>query len=526
MPSIPFSRLRVSLPSTTSVLATVLLGACGGEASRTPPFHGTGAGGSSGLEELLYQEEEAAPAQVLVSPKGRHIVPGMVDEGGWTLPLDIRRPRPPRSLPPRQTREEILKARRSVTAGAFPETRLGPDDGHTQNETSIDAQGPVLVAGWNNFTDSGLVMGAGRSANGGDTWTFELFGGHTTMSDPAVSAGGGSKWYFGYLALGGVGGNDAEIYIRRSLDGGATWQAPVAVTDNGTFDDKPYIDSRDDEVLVAWADFSFSPSKVRAARSLDGGQTFDEDTILAVNSVAGNAASPVISNDGTYYVFWRDSFQEFLWMSRSSDQGESWTGDATVAEMSPLPATLPGGFRALNAPVAAAHPATGDLLVVWNDQLFGDPDILAVRSSDGGAVWGAPVRVNDDPAGSGQYFPWLVFDDTGTAHAIWYDRRQNGSDLDVYLASSGDGGATWGANRRITAQSFTPVLPAEGGAASFIGDYNGLAASGGALYPFYQDAREGNQDVYVAVVSLQEGVFEDGFESGDTSAWSSSTGSP
>ncbi|MCB1033546.1 MAG: exo-alpha-sialidase, partial [Acidobacteria bacterium] len=197
----------------------------------------------------------------------------------------------------------------------------------------------------------------------------------------------------------------------------------------------------------------------------------------------------------------------------------------TVVPMSPLPALLPGGFRALNAPVAAAHPTTGDLLVVWNDQLLGDPDILAVRSTDGGDTWSTPVRVNDDAPGQGQYFPWLVFDAAGTAHAIWYDRRQNGSDLDVYLASSSYGGASWGTNVRITAQSFTPVLPADT-SVPFIGDYNALAAGGGKLYTFFQDAREGNQDVYVAVVGGPEGFFTDGFESGDTTSWTSTVGDP
>ncbi len=188
--------------------------------------------------------------------------------------------------------------------------------------------------------------------------------------------------------------------------------------------------------------------------------------------------------------------------------------------MHPLPATLPGGFRALNAPIAAADPLSGDLLVVWNDQLLGDADVLAVRSSDGGDNWSTPVRVNDDPAGRTQCFPWLTFDAGGVAHAIWYDRRQDGTNLDVYYATSGDGGATWSANLRLTAESFAPILPWDTSVA-FLGDYNAIAAAGGRVYPFYQDSREGNQDVWVAVISSNpDALFSDGFESGDTTAWS------
>ncbi len=464
------------------------------------------------------------PQEVLISPKGRQITPGMVDDLGWVLPLDIKRPRPERPRVPVQSAAELLHRRGELGPPLFPEHRIGPDDGHTQNETSIDIAGNTLVTGWNNFTDDSLVMGVGRSTDGGDSWSFELFGGHTVMSDPVVKAGGGN-WYYGYLATGGSGGSDAEIYVRKSTDDGATWQPEVAVTVNTGFDDKPYMDVRGNEVLVAWADFSFSPAKVTVARSVDGGLNFGEHTVLANNSVAGNAASPVIAPDGTYYVFWRDSFQEFFWMSKSTDQGENWSMDSSIVSMSPLPTTLSGGFRSLNAPIAAAHPASGNLLVLWNDQFFGNPDILAIRSTDGGDTWSAPVQVNDDLTSNDQFFPWVVFDEAGLAHAIWYDRRHNGTDIDVYYATSSDGGATWSENLRITAQSFTPVLPGDGGA-NFIGDYNAIAAAAGKAYPFYQDAREGNQDVYVAIVGSAESIFANGFETGDSGAWSATVPPP
>jgi hypothetical protein len=168
--------------------------------------------------------------------------------------------------------------------------------------------------------------------------------------------------------------------------------------------------------------------------------------------------------------------------------------------MNPLPSTLLGGFRIVNLPSADADPLTGTLVVVWNDQLFGNPDILSIRSTDGGATWSAPVRVNDDAGTAAQWFPWLTIDESGLVHVVWYDRRGNGLDIDVYYARSLDGGVTFEPNLRVTAAAFTAVLPWEGGAPDFIGDYNGIAAAAGIAYPFYQDSREGNQDVYVATI--------------------------
>jgi hypothetical protein len=234
-------------------------------------------------------------------------------------------------------------------------------------------------------------------------------------------------------------------------------------------------------------------------RSLDGGLSFGANTILAQNSVGGNGACPVIGPDGTYYMFWRDSFQDSLWISRSEDQGATWTEDRGIVPMSPLPSSLPGGFRIVNLPSADADPITGDLLVVWNDQAFGDPDILAIRSSDQGETWSGPVRVNDDPGTAAQFFPWVTFDPAGVAHCVWYDRRSDGFLIDVYIARSLDGGATWEPNVRVTPEAFSPVLPWDT-AVDFIGDYNGIAAVTGTIYPFYHDSRAGEQDVYVAIV--------------------------
>lgn len=445
--------------------------------------------------------------RVLVSPAGRRVPYGTLDPLGYRLPLDVAKPgeKPGKSVTPR-TPPIVLPDRdagESRGVPLFDEHRLGPDDGHTQNETSIAVDGTTLIAGWNQYVDSGLVMGVGRSVDGGDTWTSTAFTEHDVTSDPALRAGGSGVWYYAYLASGGPfgGGGDIDIWVRRSLDDGATWQAPVDATQNTSFDDKPYIDARGDEVLVGWADFAFSPAKVRTVRSLDGGLTFSPAVTLANSSVGGNGACPVIGPEGTYYMFWRDSFQDSLWISRSDDQGTTWSPDRGIVPMSPLPSSLPGGFRIVNLPSAVADPLTGDLLVVWNDQALGDPDILAIRSQDAGETWSAPVRVNDDPAGAAQFFPWVTFDAAGVAYCVWYDRREDGFDIDVYLARSLDGGTTWDDNVRVTASAFTPVLPNDT-SVDFVGDYNGITAAGGIAYPFYQDARRGEQDVYVALVPV------------------------
>jgi uncharacterized membrane protein YdjX (TVP38/TMEM64 family) len=476
---------------------------------------GLGAGCSVARSgEVAVATAGAVALETPASPADHLAIDGAPDELGWVLPLDVRRPRPPRP-----SAEQLPLPGASFGPPSPGETRLGPDDAHTENETAIAIDGTTIVAGWNGWSDGGLFMGVGRSEDGGESWSSSELAGFTTMSDPTIAAAGGGRWYYGYIARTGAG--DFDVWVQRSIDDGESWLAPVAATANATFDDKPYLAGRGLEVLVAYADFSFSPAKVRAVRSLDGGESFQNDTVLIQTAGAGgNGACPVIAPDGTYYVFWRDSLQQFLRMARSTTSGATWEPEVPVVSMTPLPSSVPapeGGYRLLNLPSAAVAP-NGDLVVVWNDRRFGDADIVSVRSTDGGDTWEAPVRVNDDPPGALQFFPWVAIDDRGVVHVVWYDRRNDDVDLDVYYAESTDGGATFEPNRRITAASFTPVLPSEGGAAAFIGDYNGIAAGAAGVFPFYQDSRRGEQDVWVS--RLPSPLFRDGFESGDSAGWS------
>ncbi len=466
--------------------------------SVTACHHRVQSGGIEASEEEQEGRGQPPLPPIYITPRGERIVPGTVDDKGYVLPLDVYRPKKPRPGLPQPILKDVPRL------GGFAETRLGPDDGHTKNETAIDVDGQTIVAGWNQATGSTIVMGVGRSGDGGAHWTSQTIGGFSNMSDPVVAAGGNGRWYYAFIATGGAGGSDYEVYVSRSDDDGQSWNPPVAVTNNGSFDDKPYMAAAGDEVLVAWADFNFSPARIRAASSHDGGASFVNSTVLIQNSGGGNGACPVIGPNGDFYVFWRDSMQQFIWMAKSVDGGAHWSTDAPIGTLDPLPSTLPPGFRIVNLPSAAADPTTGQLVVVWNDDSAGNGDIVAVHSSDGGDHWSTKQRVNDDIGSAHQFFPWVAIDETSRVHVAWYDMRGNGSDIDVYYATSDDGGASFAANTRVTTAAFTPILPHEGGLAAFIGDYNAIAAGNGFAYPFYQDARRGVQEVYVATIPQDE----------------------
>ena len=225
--------------SATAVAASLALGCA---APPGPAAPSSAAAGAAGV--LAPAPPNAVAGRTWVSPSGRTVREGDIDPLGWVLPLDVVRARPPRPPNSAPSVPSIPVARQPAGPGPFPETRLGPDDGHTQNETSIAVEGSTLVAGWNSFTDSSLTMGAARSHDDGETlWTSSSSSrGHTTMSDPAVDAGGAGRWYYGYIASGGATGSDLDVFVRRSTRrrrhaGSRRWRSRV----DANFDDKPYI---------------------------------------------------------------------------------------------------------------------------------------------------------------------------------------------------------------------------------------------------------------------------------------------
>jgi hypothetical protein len=126
-------------------------------------------------------------------------------------------------------------------------------------------------------------------------------------------------------------------------------------------------------------------------------------------------------------------------------------------------------FNVYPFPVVAANPdiiKAGHLYVTYADtgQNSGDKaDIFLVRSTDSGATWTTPMRVNS-VAANDQWMPVVAIKPDGTKLFIaWYDRRNdpNNSLIDVYGrwgSIATDGTVSLGTEFRITSESFPPVF--------------------------------------------------------------------
>ena len=86
---------------------------------------------------------------------------------------------------------------------------------------------------------------------------------------------------------------------------------------------------------------------------------------------------------------------------------------------------------------------------------------MFVRSTNGGATFSAPVRVNDDPVNHNKWhwFGTLAVAPNGRIDSVWLDTRNaaNNTDSQLFYSYSTDGGVTWAPNVAVS-NSFNPFL--------------------------------------------------------------------
>src|SRR6202167_2936411 len=286
------------------------------------------------------------------------------------------------------------------------------------------------------------------------------------------------------------------VFVRRSLDGGKTWEAnhvPVAeqITAPGIpFEDKPYIvcDTSKSRyagnLYVGWTRWTLTNSQIVLSRSTDSGKTWSSPIEIdrhpglpRDDNGAAEGFAGAVGPDGTLYAVWSEDHDILLTTSR--DGGKTFSRARSILHTAPIMFAVETLDRANGFPQIAVDPQSRRVYVTWTDYRNGDLDVFCSTSGNGGKKWSAPVRVNNDPVhdGADQFFQWLAVDPIdGSANIIFYDRRKDPQNRTqtVTLARSKDGGRSF-QNYAWTSQPF------EAGGV-FFGDYSGIAAFGGRVY--------------------------------------------
>ena len=392
----------------------------------------------------------------------------------------------------------------------------------TQSETSLVLAGSNIIVGFNdsgsftsNTSPGNHFSGFSVSMDGGASFTDKGTLPNSTGGDAGdtVLARSAST---GTVFMASLEFNLDALQIFRSTDNGMTFNAPIngapGFTTAAANHDKEWITVDNTpgpgygNVYLAWRNFG-TPAGITFTRSTDDGLTWGPSGGVLLES-GGQGTFVTVGADHAVYVFYYASGPAIK-MRKSTDQGLTF---APAVIVTPILSTGTNGslgleFRSNAFPQAYAHPTNPNILyMTYNDNPAGADraDVFFRQSNDGGATWSAAIRINTDATTNDQFFPSLAIKPDGSALAItWYDRRGDPANnlMERWGRVGTISGTTvnFGPNFVISDVAFPPIFGLDSVVnATYIGDYDQMAADNTYFYTSFLDTRLGSQDVRFA----------------------------
>lgn len=338
------------------------------------------------------------------------------------------------------------------------------------------------------------------SSDGGNTWTYNcapwpsndtgsvgtiLFG-----SDPAMAWDRSGNAYAAYMLVSQNSSgtsSSASIVVAKTSTAGTTW-GPLGVVVNNlsnssVFDDKEMMTvdtssggsySHPNRLFVIWDE-----NNVERVAYSDTGATGSWTTVVLDPNKINIGGDVAIGADGTVYAVWnrllyRGNRQngETTVFSKSTNGGATWSTPVTVATHRLFsfgtnnlpPAQNKRGvnaFASISVDTCGTSAYKGTVYVVYNDFPSGvtsgtNLDVYLTRSTNGGSTWTSALKVNNDTGSATQFFPWCSADPAnGNLSVSWYDTRNDSGNkkTQVFYAMSTNGGTSFSTNALVTQPS-------------------------------------------------------------------------
>jgi hypothetical protein len=199
----------------------------------------------------------------------------------------------------------------------------------------------------------------------------------------------------------------AQVYAKRSLDGGSTWGPDVQLSQPGVRSEQPALARSGRHVYAAWHAYLPQGPAIVLRHSRDGGATWGPGALLGAGGFPSVAASGPRAR-----VVWSDPREGVteVYTRGSADAAATWDAETRLSEApydSWVPTVELAGDRAY---------------VGWVDYRDGNEEEYFRASRDGGATWGPAARLTADPADS--WAPSIAAAGD-TLRLAWFDRRDS-----------------------------------------------------------------------------------------------------
>jgi hypothetical protein len=381
--------------------------------------------------------------------------------------------------------------------------------GDAANEPSIcvhPTDGNKMAIGWRQFdtvSSNFRQAGYGYTTNGGASWTFPgVLENNVFRSDPVL--GPDDLGNFFYLSL----LSTFFDTMWRSLNGGQNWTniAPATGGDKQWFTiDK--TNSTGHGFQYQFWDYATPYGTREFSRSTDGGFTWMDPIDIPHSPQWG---TPDVDSNGNLFFGGVTPTLDQFWCLRSTnakngavtpifDQSTVVNLGGVIDYMDTInPEGLIGQvFLAVDRSGTNTNDNVYMLASVKPTGFTTGSDVMFARSTDSGATFSVPVRVNDDPVNHNKWhwFGTMAVAPNGRIDSVWLDTRNaaNNTDSQLFYSSSTDGGKTWSPNVAVS-NSFNPFLgyPNQ----NKLGDYMTIVSD-----------NDGGNVAYAATFNLEQDVY-------------------
>jgi len=409
-----------------------------------------------------------------------------------------------------------------ITAG--PSIRVLPTSNAQQDEIVLvrhPLNQNIMFGGANTTVSNVYGQGGYITTDGGATWTGNnLLSPFTqSSSDPGPTIDKNGVIIFTTL-------DSPGMVAAYSTNNGVSWSGRITIQSGSV--DKNFAAS-DDAVSSAyygrsycvWSNFAAGQPPIMCGYTTNSGVSWTG--VMQINTPLSGHYSQgcdiMCGPNGQVYVCWAAPTssspytEDYCGFASSTTGGTSWTVLNNAFDMNGIRATSfngwnfrVNGFTRIGVD-RSGGPRNGWIYIVAAEKNLApagtDADVVLHSSSDGGATWSAGVRVNQDPLNNGkvQFFPAIRVDENGGVNVCYYDNRNYpsfGDSCETYMSRSVDGGATW-ADVKVSDHAWK--VKGEAGLGSYGGDYIGISSGNGKIFPFWFDDKTGTMQAWVAAVT-------------------------
>ncbi|MBK8382027.1 MAG: sialidase family protein [Ignavibacteria bacterium] len=418
-----------------------------------------------------------------------------------------------------------------------PNFRILPRAGSYQSEVIICRHplNPLIMFGSSNaINNTGTLFiseGVYVTTNGGVNW----FGSDTLQGAPIGNHGGDPGPTIdknGVIIMSHLGYSTSGMFANYSSNNGATWSSTYTIASGSqdknfaTTDDAPSSPYYGRSYVV-WSLFSVSNPPIAISYTANGGVSWSAAAQINT-SVAGHYSQGCdarVGPNGEVYVVWAApntaaaNVEDFAGFAKSVNGGVTWTVTNNAYDMNGIRGSFPtknnirtNGFTRIDVD-RSGGPRNGWIYVVASEKNLApagsDPDVVLHKSTDGGVSWSAGVRVNQDALNNGKYqfFPAIRVDEIGGVNIVYYDDRNTASDSsEIYMSRSIDGGTTF-TDLLVSDHRFQPkTISVSGLATGYMGDYIGVTSGNGKIWPLWMDDKSGISQAWTTSIDLGPGI--------------------